>query len=134
MVPTLQIGDRLLVEKVTYRLKSFQRGNIVVFKAPPKSGLKEDLIKRVIGLPGETIMIRHGVVYINDTALKEPYIAQKPRDDFGPFTVDKNSVFVMGDNRNNSFDSRYWGTVPYKLIIGKAWVRYYPLNRLDLLK
>jgi len=133
MVPTLQVGDRLLIEKVSHKIKGFSRGDIVVFKAPSRSGLKEDLIKRVIGLPGDTILIKSGLVYVNNSALQEPYIAEKPLQDFGPFTVEKNSLFVMGDNRNNSFDSRYWGTVPYNLVIGKAWVRYYPLNRIGLL-
>lgn len=128
MLPTLQIGDRLLIEKVTLKLNGISRGDIIVFEAPQASKLEQVMIKRVIGLPGDTVSIRNSVVYINGTPLEEPYELEKPKDDFKPYKIPENSVFVMGDNRNNSFDSRYWGEVPVDHVIGKALVRFYPLN------
>lgn len=128
MLPTLQIGDRLLIEKVSLKLNGISRGDIIVFDAPTASKLEQVMIKRVIGLPGDTVSIKNSVVYINGTPLEEPYELEKPKDDFKPYKIPENSVFVMGDNRNNSFDSRYWGEVPLNHVIGKALVRFYPLN------
>jgi len=128
MLPTLKIGDRLLIDKVSFKINGISRGDIVVFHAPPASHLDEVMIKRVIGLPGDTISINKGIVYINGAPLDEPYEMEKPREDYKPFTVPKDSFFVMGDNRNNSFDSRFWGVVPTDLVIGKAMVRFYPLG------
>lgn len=132
MLPTLKIGDRLIIDKVSFKLNGIKRGDIVVFHAPPASRLDEVMIKRVIGLPGETVSIKNGTVYINGTPLDEPYELEKPREDFKPFTVPDNSLFVMGDNRNNSFDSRFWGVVPTDLVIGKAMVRFYPLENVKM--
>lgn len=129
MLPTLEVGDRLVIEKVSPRLKGVSRGDIVVFKTPPAAGLKEDMIKRAIGLPGDTVSITKGIVYVNGTPLDEPYEREKPHKDFGPFTVPENSIFVMGDNRNNSYDSRYWGVVPADSVVGRALVLYYPLGK-----
>ncbi|GAB6274660.1 MAG: signal peptidase I [Peptococcaceae bacterium] len=128
MLPTLKIGDRLIIDKVSFKFNGISRGDIVVFHAPPASRLDEVMIKRTIGLPGEIISIKKGVVYINGNPLAEPYELEKPREDFKPFTVPAGSIFVMGDNRNNSFDSRFWGAVPMDLVIGKALVRFYPLG------
>lgn len=128
MLPTLKIGDRLLIDKVSFKINGISRGDIVVFHAPPASRLDEVMIKRVIGLPGDTISIKEGIVYINGAPLDEPYELEKPREDFKAFTVPEGSFFVMGDNRNNSFDSRFWGVVPTDLVIGKALVRFYPLS------
>lgn len=132
MVPTLQVNDRLLIEKITPKIMGINRGDIIVFQPPSQVGIKDHLIKRVIALPGETIMIRKGLVYINDKVLTEPYISQLAIMDFGPYKVRENNLFVMGDNRNNSYDSRFWGTVPIDHVIGKPIVRYYPLNHLTL--
>ncbi|OPX83756.1 MAG: Signal peptidase I T [Pelotomaculum sp. PtaB.Bin104] len=126
MLPTLKVGDRLLIEKVSLRVSGVDRGNIVVFKAPPASRLDEVMIKRVVGLPGDTVSIKRGIVYVNGNPLEEPYELEKPREDFKLFTVPENSIFVMGDNRNNSYDSRFWGVVPMELVIGKALFCYYP--------
>ena len=134
MVPTLQVGDRLIIEKVTPRLTGIERGDIVVFRPPASISQKDDLIKRVIGLPGDTISIKKGTVYINGTALNEPYEAEKPLADFKPYKVPENSYFVMGDNRNDSYDSRYWGPVSADQIIGKALVRYFPVDNIHMFK
>lgn len=132
MLPTLRIGDRLIVEKISYKFGAIDRGDIVVFKAPPASHLEEVMIKRVIALPGETVSIKDGVVYINGIPLEEPEL-EKPREDFNPVTVPENSIFVMGDNRNNSFDSRFWGVLEKDLVIAKAFARYYPLGSASML-
>ncbi|HBV98602.1 MAG: signal peptidase [Peptococcaceae bacterium BICA1-7] len=132
MVPTLQVGDRLIVEKVTPRLTGIQRGDIIVFRPPASISQKDDLIKRVIGLPGDTLSIKKGIVYINGEALSEPYEAEKPFADFKPYKVPEKSYFVMGDNRNDSYDSRFWGPVPEDQIIGKALVRYFPVDSMHM--
>jgi len=128
MLPTLKVGDHILIEKVSLKINGINRGDIVVFQAPPASRLDEVMIKRVIGLPGDIVSINKGTVYTNGIALEEPYELERPRNDFKPFTVPQGSLFVMGDNRNNSFDSRYWGVVPEDLVIGKAMARFYPID------
>jgi signal peptidase I len=128
MLPTLKIGDRLIVDKVLFHFNGINRGDLLVFEAPPASNLDEVMIKRVIGLPGDTVEIKNGIVYINGQPLDEPYEMEKPKSDFKPVTVPENSFFVMGDNRNNSYDSRFWGMVPGELIIGKAVARYFPFS------
>jgi signal peptidase I len=133
MLPTLRIGDHLIIEKISYKLGAIDRGDIVVFKAPPASHLEEVMIKRVIALSGETVSIKDGVVYINGIPLEEPYELEKPREDFKPVTVPENSIFVMEDNRNNSFDSRFWGVLEKDMVIGKAFARYYPLGSVSML-
>ncbi len=130
MLPTLKVGDYLLIDKVTFKINGISRGDIVVFDPPPASSLDKVLIKRVIGLPGDTVSISKGLVYINGTAIDEPYELEKPINDFRAFAVPENSLFVMGDNRNNSFDSRYWGVVPMDLVIGKALLCFYPVGSM----
>lgn len=133
MLPTLQINDRLIIDKVSYRFNPPQRGDIVVFEPPfalRDRGYDDAFIKRVIGLPGDTVEIRDGRVSVNGKVLDENYIAQEPSYTWGPKTVPANSYLVLGDNRNNSYDSHYWGFVPADKIIGKALVRFWPLNRL----
>ena len=134
MEPTLHIGDKLYVEKITYKIGDIQRGDIVVFKAPEASHHDEDMIKRVIALPGETVEIKSGTVYVNDQPLDEPYEAEKPTNDFAKITVPADHLFMMGDNRNNSLDSRYWGALPIENVIGKAFVRYYPFTDVGVIK
>lgn len=138
MVPTLQDGEFVLVNRLAYRLGEHQRGDIVVFHHP--SGQKqEDLIKRVIGLPGDSIRAENGGISVNGTILKEDYIAAPPSYT-GEWIVPNNQLFVLGDNRNNSSDSHQWGFVPYEEVLGKAVLIYWPLNQflviehLDLIK
>ena len=129
MEPTIMTGDRLIGNRLAYLNSDPQRGDVVIFLFPDNE--KEYFIKRVIGLPGETVTVRSGKVYINDST--EPldeseYIVTIPIGDFGPYKVPEGAFFMMGDNRNNSMDSRYWNQ-PYvykNKILGKAWVRYFP--------
>ncbi|QIZ70219.1 signal peptidase I [Oxynema aestuarii] len=133
MLPTLQINDRLIVDKLVYRFKEPQRGDIIVFsptEALQRQNFKDAFIKRVIGLPGETIEVKGGRVYVNDRPLRESYIEDRPNYQYGPVTVPEDSYLVLGDNRNNSYDSHYWGFVPQDRIIGRAAVRFWPPNRL----
>jgi signal peptidase I len=137
MIPTIKIGERVLVDKVYYKIDDIERKDIIVFKPTPtllKEKYTDDFIKRVIGKPGDTIQIEGGKVYINDEPLREDYIKEEPNEDFGPFTVPPNSVFVMGDNRNNSYDSRKWGVVPMSYIKGRAILRFWPIDRIGLLE
>ena len=134
MLPTFEVGDKLFVDKLSYHFAGFDRGDVVVFDAPPAAHLQEEaLIKRVIGLPGDKVKIEAGIVYVNGVALDEPYEMEKPEQDFAETTIPEESLFVLGDNRNNSFDSRYWGVVPMEAVIGKAMVTYYPLNRIKII-
>ena len=139
MLPTLHIGDRLVVEKMSYLLHPPKFGDIVVFQPPAELQSRgytknQAFIKRVIGKPGEIITIADGKVYVNGQPLKEDYIAETPELPFPPVKVPKDEFFVMGDNRNDSNDSRYWGFLPTKNIIGRAVFRFWPLNRLGLVK
>ena len=133
MEPTLQINDRLIIDKLSYDFTAPQRGDVVVFN--PTKTLREQnfhdaFIKRVIGLPGETVEVRNGQVWINGAPLREKYIEAPPNYQWGPVVVPANSYLVLGDNRNNSYDSHYWGFVPRHDIIGKAVFRFYPFNRV----
>lgn len=128
MVPTLKVHDRLIVDKVSYKIHDINRGDIVVFTPPPAVHKNDDLIKRVIGLPGETVLMKDGLVYIDGSPLTEEYAVEKNKSNFGPFKVPEDCVFVMGDNRDNSYDSRFWGPLPVKNILGRAAFRYYPLS------
>jgi signal peptidase I len=135
MVPTLQVRDRLVVEKVSYHLNAPKAGDIIVFDPPPQlqsQGYAKDqaFIKRIIGLPGDVVEVKLGQVYINGLARPEPYIAEDPKYTLPAVQVPDNQFFVMGDNRNNSNDSHVWGFLPRKYIIGRAWLRFYPFDRL----
>jgi signal peptidase I len=137
MVPTLQVGDRLVVEKVSYRLHPPQFGDIIVFDPPEqlqRLGYAKDqaFIKRIIGQPGQTVEVRSGKVYVNNQPLSEPYIAAPPNYTLGPVQVPPDHFFVMGDNRNNSNDSHIWGFLPEQNIIGRAWLRFFPFDRVTL--
>ncbi|MGY6529912.1 MAG: signal peptidase I [Cyanobacterium sp.] len=133
MEPTLQINDRLIIEKMTFRFRPPERGEIIVFEATEaiqELGWNGAFIKRVIGLPGDEVIVRNGDVTVNGQVLKEPYIQDAPKYDWGPVIVPENSYLVLGDNRNNSSDSHIWGFVPHENIIGRATVRFWPFNRL----
>ena len=135
MVPTLEINDRLIIEKLSYLVHPPQREDIIVFwpndrlrQQQPK--LKDAFIKRLIGLPGEKVEVKAGKVYINDQPLQEQYIEAKPDYEWGPEIVPENSYLVLGDNRNNSYDSHFWGYVPRQNIIGRAAFRFWPPARI----
>lgn len=132
MEPTLQIGDRIIVSKINYRFEEPERGDIIVFKFPLDPN--RDFVKRVVGLEGETIAARDGVLYINGKRLEEDYLPQNINfPDFGPEKIPQGCYFMMGDNRNNSDDSRNWGPLPEEYIIGQALLVYWPPSRLGLL-
>jgi signal peptidase I len=136
MEPTLQINDRLIIEKISYHLHDPKRGDVVVFNptdALKAKNFKDAFIKRIIGLPGDTVKVSNGIVYVNGDKLSEDYIAQKPDYEFGPAKVPEGQYLVLGDNRNNSYDSHYWGFVPKDKFVGRAFVRFWPFNRLGVL-
>lgn len=124
MLPTLEDGQFLVVNKLAYRLHPPQRGDIIVFRDPQSTNRK--LIKRIIGLPGETIDIKEGQVLVNSTPLDEPYIADPGNYSRGPTPIPEGEYFVLGDNRNNSSDSHIWGDLARDRIVGKAWLTYWP--------
>jgi signal peptidase I len=146
MLPTLQIGDRIIVNKLSYHLHDVHRGDIVVFARPPLEDQEyADLVKRVIGLPGETISSKNGSVYINGKKLNEPWLPPGP-DSFtgplagddphpqfnlpGPVKIPAGEYFVMGDNRTDSEDSRFFGPIPKSLIVGRAVAVIWPLGHI----
>ena len=131
MQPTLAVGDRLVVEKLSYEVHRPRRGDIVVFKAPPaliEQTLKADLIKRVIGIPGDVIEIKYGKVSVNGLTVDESYLVGRADYGYGPVTIPPNQYFVLGDNRDHSYDSRYWGFVPLRAIVGRAAFRLSPIS------
>ena len=146
MEPTLQVGDRIVVDKLSYHLHGVGRGDIVVFSTPPTENCAgppvADLVKRVIGLPGEIVSLDDGSVYINGRLLPEPFLPPDVRDDTYPgpstdpyalhraFRVPPGDVYVMGDNRPESCDSRYWGPIRESTIVGKVDMRIWPLSRV----
>ncbi|HYG57033.1 MAG TPA: signal peptidase I [Symbiobacteriaceae bacterium] len=143
MVPTVQAGDRIFAEKVLYHFTGPRRGDIIVFDPPfdqssnallGQLGLEDDYLKRVIGLAGDTVEVKGGQVLVNGKPLKEPYIAAPPAYRYGPVTVPEGKLFVLGDNRNNSFDSHSWGFVEEESVRSRAVLRWWPLNRIGLLK
>jgi signal peptidase I len=132
MEPTLEIGDRVLVNKLAYRFGEPERGDIVVFARPPASSANgvDDLIKRVIGLPGETIEAHDGQVFIDGRQLDEPWLPEGTlTPDFAAAEVPDHNVFVLGDNRTNSEASNQFGPISDDLIVGRAFVRIWPLSR-----
>ena len=140
MRPTLEDGEFVLINRLAYQFGNFQRGDIIVFRPPmyPEAGFLrrllglpnisddyEDYVKRIVGLPGDTIRIANGVVQINGTPVNESYIAAQPNYS-GEWTVPAGNLFVLGDNRNNSADSHAWGFLPEQNVLGKALVIYWP--------
>jgi len=135
MEETLLINDRVLVNKLSYRLHDINRGDVVVFHRPDAdAGEFRDLIKRVIGLPGETIEARDNTIYINGQVLIEPYLTPgEVIADFDPVEIPDGELFMMGDNRDNSGDSRVFGTVAIDRVIGRAFFLFWPLDRVGSL-
>jgi signal peptidase I len=131
MEPTLVPGNFLLVNKLAYKWGKMHTGDIVVFHHN-ENGNKEDYIKRLIGIPGDIVKVEFGIVYVNGQALEEPYILQTPNYS-GTWTVPENTVFVLGDNRNDSSDSHDWGFVQSSDIIGRAFLVYWPLKSIRAL-
>ena len=133
MRPTLQHEERLVVNKFIYKIRNPEKGEILIFKYPRDTS--RDFIKRVIATGGDTIEIKEGRVYVNDQMLKEDYILEKTRTEYPKVTIPEGTVFVMGDNRNNSDDSRFAdvGFVPLDLIKGKAVVVFWPLDNIQSL-
>ncbi|MDQ7844810.1 MAG: signal peptidase I [Armatimonadota bacterium] len=136
MEPTLQVGDRILVGKFTYRFEEIRRGDVIVFHYPLNPG--KDFVKRVVGLGGETVELRDGMVLINGTPIRELYPTALAGGDractsnYGPQKVPPGELFVLGDNRCNSEDSRFFGFVPRSNVVGKALFIYWPPQRLGL--
>ena len=130
MKPTLHEGQFILVNKLAYRIGDYQRGDVVVFHYPRNPA--EDYIKRLIGLPGDTVTIQNGQVIVNDERLEEPYISGPPAYT-NTWSVPEGQLFVLGDNRNQSSDSHSWGFVPVENVVGRALVIYWPLGELKLL-
>jgi signal peptidase I len=131
MNPTLKDGEFVLVNRLAYRLGEPERGDIVVFHYPPDPS--QDLIKRVIGLPGDNIRIEDGQVWVNETLVAEPYIAASPLYR-GDWRIPAGNLFVLGDNRNDSSDSHSWGMLPLENVIGKAVLVYWPLYEWNLIE
>ncbi|MBN2084334.1 MAG: signal peptidase I [Anaerolineales bacterium] len=124
MRPTLLSGEWIVVNRLTYRIGSPQRGDVIVF-LPPTNAQTDDLIKRVIGLPGETVGIRDGLVWINGAPLEEAYVSGTTYPD-NEWQLGENALFVMGDNRPISLDSRSFGPINLSEVVGKAWLIYWP--------
>jgi signal peptidase I len=132
MEPNLHSDQRLVVEKLTYNFHVPQRGDIVVLKVPTAgTGL---LIKRVIGLPGEKVEIKDGKVHINDQPLEESYLSNQSQRDMTAIVVPLEHVFVLGDNRGFSNDSRSFGPMPLDHIVGRAWFSYWPLDQIGFIE
>lgn len=132
MQPEFHTGERLYLNRAVYHLRQPRRFEVIVFRYPLNPS--KDYLKRVIGLPGERLAIKGGVVYINGQPLTEDHPMVHQAYDFAEITIPPDSVFVMGDNRPNSEDSRSFGPVPLKNIKGKAFIRFWPLNAFGLVK
>lgn len=133
MMPTIDVGDRILVNRLAYQYGSINRGDVIVFESTSEPGI--DVVKRVIAIAGDTIEVKQGQVILNGQPLAEPYISFTDSSTFPVRTVPEGNVFVMGDNRPNSQDSRYWHPpwLPVQNIIGKAFITYWPPGRIGTL-
>ncbi len=139
MQPTLTENDRILVNKLTYKLGTPRRHEVVVFRAPREATEEDgedekDFVKRVVGLPGDTVEVHNGVIYVNGRPDEEPYAKERPYYDFPPFTVPAGKLFVMGDNRNHSNDSHRWGALDEARLIGRAVFIFWPPSRAGVIR
>ncbi len=129
MEPNFLEGQRVIVNKLVYRFHEPERGDVIIFYPPaPYNSSQTPFIKRIIALPGDTVEVRNGAVYVNDSKLHEPYIKEPVNYTLNRETV-KGGYFVLGDNRNIANDSHFWGTVPRQNIIGKAWLSIWPPDK-----
>ena len=126
ILPFYDAGDN----PVRYVFRAPRRGDVIVFRFPSQT--ERDFIKRIVGEPGDEVQVKDGLVFVNGGALDEKYILERPNYNFGPEIVPDNQYFVLGDNRNNSYDSRSWGFVPEEDIVGRAWVSYWPFSNFGL--
>ena len=137
MLPNIEDGEWIMVSKASYFFSDPKRGEVIIFKPPEELRAQYPFIKRVIALPGETVEIKDGKVFINNIPIDEPYVFPEPprrNKDFGPEKLLEGQYFVLGDNRNNSNDSRSWGTASRDDIIGKAWLIYWPPSKWGVVK
>jgi len=131
MEPNFETGQRLIVNKLIYKFDNIDRGDVVILHPPSDTNV--EYIKRVIGLPGETVEIKNGLVYINGEPLSEPYISNPPQYTMKKLEIPQEYYFVLGDNRNYSDDSHVWGPIPGDSIVGKAWLSIWPLSDLGII-
>lgn len=140
MVPTVPVGGRILVNRLVYDFSEPQFQDIVVFEPTDSTKAEvqrnDDMLKRVIGLPGDVVQVQAGQLYLNGEAIEEPYLAEEMTYEFGPVTVPEDSVLLLGDNRNASFDAHMWSNpfVPMKNVKGKAFFMYWPVNQFGFLQ
>jgi len=133
MEPTLMVKDRLFVNRIVYTLSDPKRGDIVVFKSPFKDG--KDFVKRLVGMPGDTLHIEDGNIFVNGKLLVLVGVNEaRDESNLTPIVIPTGNYFLMGDNRANSYDSRFWGFVPREDVLGKAWFTFWPVMRMHLLK
>ncbi len=144
MKPNFSDGEYILTDKISYRFGQPKRGDVIIFTSPTDPDV--DFIKRIIGLPGEKVKIQDGKVTVINDQNKNGFVLDEPYETLGPtaggkeapqnteVTIAENEYFVLGDNRLESFDSRSWGNLPKKNIIGKAWLRYWPINKFGFIK
>ena len=130
MFPTLQNGEYILVDRLSYRLHSPARGDIIIFHPPVAPD--EDYVKRIIGLPGDRVQVKSGTVYVNGERLSEPYVRMPHTYNWGPGRVPAGDLFVLGDNRDVSYDSHWWGYLKQDRVIGRAMLAYWPPKDLNV--
>lgn len=130
MLPNIQDGDWIIVDKLIYRISDPERGDAIVFDPPEHLNSEFPFVKRLIGLPGETVEVHDGLVYVNGAPLQEEYLNAEPRYVLGPIVVPEGEYFVLGDNRNSANDSHNGWTVPRENLIGKARLIYWPSSRM----
>lgn len=139
MEPTFQSGDYIFTSKITYKFRPIKRGDVVVFKSPKNPDI--DYIKRIIALPGDTLLVDNGIIYVNNTQVNENYISTQTNLWNGGYikegvsvTIPEEDIFVMGDNRPRSSDSREFGPIPIDNVIGNVFYRYFPSNKMGIIK
>lgn len=139
MEPTFQSGDYIFTSKITYKFRPIKRGDVIVFKSPKNPDI--DYIKRIIALPGDTLLVNNGIVYINNNQVNENYISDFTNLWNGGYikegvsvTIPEEDIFVMGDNRPRSSDSREFGPIPIDNVIGNVFYRYFPSNKMGIIK